>query len=456
MKSVFTRGLFIGAAICLAATAFALLSSPAQAVPSFARQTGQGCPVCHTNFPELTAFGRNFKLHAYVQEGGDKYQWMPPVSGMVIAGYTHTENGQSSLQSGNRTYPPNNNTTLEAASIFYAGKIFDNVGAFAQATYSGISRNFNWDNTDIRWARDVSLFHQDLVVGVTANNNPTVTDIYATLPAFGFPWVAGTLAPSPVAKTLLDGTLTQTVGGAGAYLMFDETVYAEFDVYKTLSPPFLQAVGQHPSGAPLLQSGAPYGRLALQHEFGSHFVSAGTFLMDAHLYPSRDQSQGADHYIDTGFDGEYQYLGDAHILTLSGRWIREAQHLPATQALGNSTNATNRLSSGRLSASYAYLHGEAKYAAIVSRFETLGTADSGLYSSNSANNSPNSNGWVFETDYLPFINSETFNAWPWAQLKLGLQYTRYNKFNGGKTNYDGNGTNANDNNTVFAFAWTAF
>ena len=36
------------------------------AVPAFARQTGLTCNVCHRNPPELTAFGRNFKLRGYV------------------------------------------------------------------------------------------------------------------------------------------------------------------------------------------------------------------------------------------------------------------------------------------------------------------------------------------------------------------------------------------------------
>ena len=32
----------------------------AQAVPSFARQTGQECPACHVSWPELTPYGRLF------------------------------------------------------------------------------------------------------------------------------------------------------------------------------------------------------------------------------------------------------------------------------------------------------------------------------------------------------------------------------------------------------------
>ena len=64
-----------GAAIVavLAATFFA---PPAQALPSFARQTGQPCGTCHTDFPGLTPYGRRFKLLGYTT-GGGKYRTTP-------------------------------------------------------------------------------------------------------------------------------------------------------------------------------------------------------------------------------------------------------------------------------------------------------------------------------------------------------------------------------------------
>ena len=37
----------------------------AHAVPSYARQTGQNCIACHVSFPELTPYGRYFKLTGY-------------------------------------------------------------------------------------------------------------------------------------------------------------------------------------------------------------------------------------------------------------------------------------------------------------------------------------------------------------------------------------------------------
>ena len=42
------------------------MGMPCHAVPSYARQTGMACAACHTVFPELTPFGREFKLNGYV------------------------------------------------------------------------------------------------------------------------------------------------------------------------------------------------------------------------------------------------------------------------------------------------------------------------------------------------------------------------------------------------------
>ena len=49
-------------AVLVAAIAVFLAGPQAHAVPSFARQTGLPCSACHYTFPELTPFGRQFKL----------------------------------------------------------------------------------------------------------------------------------------------------------------------------------------------------------------------------------------------------------------------------------------------------------------------------------------------------------------------------------------------------------
>ena len=75
------------AAAALVALAIGFLTigfaSPAQALPSFARQTGQPCGTCHTDFPALTPYGRKFKLLGYTTGGGE-FQTTPFSSSPTI------------------------------------------------------------------------------------------------------------------------------------------------------------------------------------------------------------------------------------------------------------------------------------------------------------------------------------------------------------------------------------
>ncbi len=58
-----------------------LWSANAVALPIFARQTGQNCQACHAGgqFPELTAYGRLFKLTGYTMG-----QRSLPLSAMAV------------------------------------------------------------------------------------------------------------------------------------------------------------------------------------------------------------------------------------------------------------------------------------------------------------------------------------------------------------------------------------
>lgn len=49
-------------AVLFAAALLSVITDNAEAVPAFARQTGLACVACHVSFPELTPFGRFFKL----------------------------------------------------------------------------------------------------------------------------------------------------------------------------------------------------------------------------------------------------------------------------------------------------------------------------------------------------------------------------------------------------------
>ena len=89
--------------ITLASGAFMLFAlfgaiDPAQAVPSYARQTGQECIACHVSFPELTPYGRYFKLTGYTigktsfSSEGMNYL---PLAMMAQASVTNTRNNNA-------------------------------------------------------------------------------------------------------------------------------------------------------------------------------------------------------------------------------------------------------------------------------------------------------------------------------------------------------------------------
>ncbi|HWW31257.1 MAG TPA: hypothetical protein VNY80_14650, partial [Steroidobacteraceae bacterium] len=90
-------------ALLVAVTLLCGLAPSSRAVPSFARQTGMTCAACHTVFPELTPFGREFKLNGYVLDNIKQVTGIDtsnrstlalnafaPISLMAQISYTHT------------------------------------------------------------------------------------------------------------------------------------------------------------------------------------------------------------------------------------------------------------------------------------------------------------------------------------------------------------------------------
>jgi hypothetical protein len=74
------------------------MAGQADAVPSYARQTGQECIACHVSFPELTPYGRYFKLtgytigKAFVSSEGLNYV---PLAVMAQASVTNTKSNHA-------------------------------------------------------------------------------------------------------------------------------------------------------------------------------------------------------------------------------------------------------------------------------------------------------------------------------------------------------------------------
>jgi hypothetical protein len=474
-------GITAAAAAVVALTGFLTIgfAPPAAALPSFARQTGQPCGACHTDFAGLTPYGRRFKIGGYTYGGGpyrttlfpsaddsppsNQKHWVPPISMMAIVGFTHTEADQPPPTAPLST---NNNTLVSPVSFFWGGAITDHIGAFAQLTYNapgmgGFSgsgtdpfakHTWTWDNTDIRYADSTSIGNFNVTYGITANNSPTVQDPWNTTPAWAFPYAASSLGFGFGPTPLIDGGFAAQVGSVGAYAYVNDVLYLEASVYHTLAPKLVNDLGTDPFGAPGRLDFAPYWRAAIEPHWGNHWFEVGTFGMIADVHPWAAVGTPLiatlpqmDKYTDIGVDSQYQYQGDNYWFTLRGSFIHEFQKLDASFNNFLAANPTNELNEARGYASLAYGN-DNRIVLTGQYFNSWGSPDSVVYGAN-GNFSPNTNGWIAEIAYIPFISS-TAPGWPWFNARIGLQYTWYEKFNG-------TGVGASSNNTLFGYVWLA-
>jgi hypothetical protein len=423
-----------------------LAPRPALALPLYARQTGQPCATCHTAFFELTPFGRRFKLGGYTLDGGT---WKgPPFAVALQPTFTHLQEPQpGGLAPG---FGVNNDFAMQQISLFTGGRITDNAGAFIQGTYDGVASRFAWDNTDIRYAKSVNIGGHTFLWGIDANNNPTVQDVWNTIPAWSFPYISSELAPMPTATPFINQVYAQQVGGLSAYGFLDDTFYLEFGGYRSLSNSTQLALGIDTSGQSPISGTAPYWRVAAEKNIGNHSLEIGTFGLAARVLPMRLSEAGADSFTDIGIDSQYQYLGNPHIVTFRAAWIHENHNTSASQTLGLADNSNDQLRSLNVSASYIY---NQTWSFTAGRISVGGTADQALYGTPTG--SPNSGGWITELAYLPFMHGGP-SFWPWLNFRIGLQYMRWGKFDGSTSNIDGTGRSASANNTLFLYVWTAF
>ena len=456
------------ALLLCAAAALALGAEPAKALPSYARQTGQPCATCHTAFPELTPFGRRFKIAGYTLQGGG---WQgPPLAAFYQSGFTHTRAPQDTPPApGLHT---NDNLISQQVSGFIAGRLADNLGSFIQITGDPtVAGTVFLDSSDIRYADTFKLFGKDTIWGLDANNSPTIEDLWNTTPQWGWPQISSTIAPAfaPPLTHIEDGYAT-IVGGAGAYLFWNDMLYADLTAFKGLPVPMLQAFNDGNSTTDALTNVAPYWRLALEPHWGEHYLMVGTFGMYGQIVPGRQYGFGTDNFLDVGFNSQYQYDGDQYSVTVKLTDILEWQKLNATSALGGSSNIRDTLNSFKANASFVWDH---TYSVGFGYFNINGSSDCNMYGSpaapcmpnglgafpNSYLASPYGDGLILDLAYIPFSHGAPF-PYSTTNVRLGVQFTKYLHLYGGANNFDGSflgGThNAAGNNSVFAYAWVAF
>lgn len=415
----------------------------AQALPAFARQTGQNCMACHSGgqFPELTPYGRMFKMTGYTI--GER---TVPLSVMGLVSSSSIANA-----------PPGTTKQVEPilanGSLFVAGKVSNNVGAFVQFTYDNyavdngdgsFSGHTKADNMDIRAAEHLVGDKYDFLYGVTLNNNPSISDPWNTAAA----WMQYVPAPSPSSSKFIDATAAYPAFGSGsniaglsAYLFWNKTIYAELGTYRTADQAmsFMSTGIADASKNKLDGNNNPYWRFALSHEWGPHNLMLGTTGMVAHVYDTGSDTSDPTNlgqFRNVGIDAQYQYLLDPHTVTAQVAYMQKVQsYSDATlNAAGVALGTTDTNYVSRAKVSYVY---QAKYGGSLAYFNQTGSTNN--------QTDPATTGITYEAFYIPIQN-----------VRLGAQYTTYSKYQGASVNYDGNGRNASDNNSMFLYAWFAY
>jgi hypothetical protein len=390
----------------------------------------------------------------------------------------------------------NGEPILATGSLFVAGKVTDNVGAFIQITHDPYAQNADGtyssghtqaDNMDIRFADRRIDEKRDLIYGVSLNNSPSVTDPWNTAAS----WMQYVPLATPSSHQFVDGTAPYpgtasggNVAGITAYAYLDKTWYGELGFYGTADGAFrIFREGMDDADITRLQGYNPYWRFAYTREWGAHNLMAGTTGMVAKVYDGQAISDpsNSDSYNKlqtTGIDMQYQYILDPHTFTAQLAYMRQVTDYSANTMLGwpayfqadgstpiaplSSSDTTDTI---RLKLAYTYM---ARYGGSFSVFDRNGSTSSnqqtsgydstglittdstatGISSSRIGGNlagNPGTSGATLEAFYLPLQN-----------LRIGAQYTAYSRFNGASSNYDGFGRDASDNNTLFVYAWLAF
>jgi len=453
------------------------LSAPAQAIPVFARQTGHNCQACHISYPELTAYGREFKLNGYTFG-----EAQPVPLALALMGEVDHLNQGKDVSTGNGTCTGSggagntgncNHLELVQYSIFYGGRLSENFGMFGQmsggqfpvsnaGTFSPTA-----DNTEFRYVHrimsDDSLV-PEAVIGLNMNNNPTMQDVWSA-PAWRFPWFPYLPAGyGASAAPYIDGNGQHNKVGIGAYAWVHKTWYAELNFYHSATGPLSfmnwgsggteQGMGDQPSD--VLKGENPYYRLAYSQDWGYNSLEVGLFGLNAKTYycnpaggganPCATDPTAANKYNDIAIDAQYQYnRNEPWIFSAAGSYIHERNDLTAQYVATGGANlvtANHTINELQIKATTYYnrMYGlTVGYSAISGTSDPLQLASG---SGGSASGDPRSNWWTFEFNFLPM-----------QDLRFTVLYQMFTKINGGAGNFDGVGNNASGQNRLTGAIW---
>lgn len=422
----------------------ALTALDAAAIPAFNRQTGQSCAACHTAPPELTPFGRRFMLNGFTMSGGKAGI---PLSGYVEAAFSSTRKALPVERPG---LDAKSNAELQRVKALAGGAITDSIGGFGELVYDGVAERLRLGNIDVRFADSASVGRHDVVYGVTLHDNPGFQDPWSSTLARTWPFTRSVATPQPRNAALLDGPLAQRVLGLGAYGFIDDRLYAELGAYRGLSRAAQTTIGVQPGESRRLDGTAVYARIAHEGRIPGGTLTVGASLLDTDLGPPGGLGAGSDGVRNLGVDALLQWAKGPQEFTVRAAANHERWSLASSVAQGFASHARNRFENLKLSASWLYAK---RYSAAAGVFRRSGSSDPLFYGT--ANGRPDSAGIQLDAFMInPFFPPPSWH--PGMRTRIGAGYTHYTRFDGAKSNYDGAGRDAADNDTVFLYLLWAF
>jgi hypothetical protein len=227
---------------------------------------------------------------------------------------------------------------------------------------------------------------------------------------------------------LVDGQLAQAVAGATVYAFLDQTAYAEVGLYRSAPSGVPRPFDENTPG--LIDDAAPYWRVALQRDLGSHLFEVGAYGLHAAVRPGLAAAPpggpgASDKYTDVALDAQWQYQA-ALTAAIRATWIHEWRDLDAS-APGERPRLYTLRASGDVYRGWIGLG-----AGVFRTGSTTSTSSFG------ASGSADTTGGMAEVILRPWDNA-TFRA----------QYTHYTKL-------DGASSGASDADAFALVAWIAF
>jgi hypothetical protein len=497
----------------LGASLLMLVAQSARAIPPFARQTGLACEACHTLPPELTPFGRRFKLNGYtlttrpplvndINENKQNTLWLTDMPGIAVLAQLNYSHYDRAPPDTGQPYPAHAQSDTyqfpDQFSLAYAGAVSDHVGAWLQLTYNGQAGNVSVDNIDIRYS-DHTLDNK-WVWGVTANNYLTFQDVWNGIGSYTIPnFNTVSLATGGVAGAGTNGPILNALGpgvvaGIGAYAFYNDSLYFELAAYHSAvaggNSPTVDSVSLAANGG-AVDRFAPYARIAYERDWGYHsaqigasglyvnwipsngFIStqqqlaanaataaalaAGTIQPGQTAYtPAQTFNPGTiNRYTDLSVDWQYQYNGQHDIFGFLGHITHERQQNSNQLVAATFTGATSAIYSNPTDTLTQFLvtgeyFRDRHFGGLVSFTRTTGTSDPLAYG---GNGSPANQYETFELDYVPWLNVRFLLQYDAYQVVANNQ-SPFNLSNATFPNSPGfTNIKASDNNTWVLGLW---